>query len=143
MDFVSIETSFPSSEGAWDGAIDDRDEVEGRGVTTPAVYAREILGMLGFLALARDFENPFFQFATAALLPVGVLGNDASSGDVVLWDEISFAKGSDWRKAWEAVAAAWIEERVLRTREEIFVAKRLDLRGGRVEEEAVGVAGEL
>jgi hypothetical protein len=63
--------SFSSSVGGVGGIercnfVDEASEFS-RGRTTPAVYAREIFGMLGFLALSR---KPFFH----AAIDVGVLG---------------------------------------------------------------------
>jgi hypothetical protein len=107
----------------------------GRGVTTPAVYARDNFGILGLLALLIVFENPFFNAAAATL--AGVFGISSSSR--FLWYGCAFngseveeklAKGSEFRKEWEA---DWKLFLVFVTREVRFDARREALRGGKVE----------
>jgi hypothetical protein len=132
--------SFSGSGGGGEGLerFDFEDEASefSRGRTTPAVYAREIFGMLGFLALLR---KPFFHAAT----DVGVLGLCSSAlssllsyvfleGGIYEVDvlEVGVAKGSEYRNVWALWEAEWKELFVFVTRELKFDARREDFRGG-------------
>ncbi len=113
-----------------------------RGITTPAVYARDSFGMLGLFAILSVFEKPFFHAAAAIL--VGVFGSIGVSSSSLFLDcgcepkgvdvvEV-MAKGSEFRKEWEA---DWRVFFVFVTREVRFEARREDLRSGGFELEGV------
>ena len=101
--------------------------VEGRGVTTPAVYARLSLGMLGLRAFWMVLVRPFFQ-EEEELVGEVVTASRVSSVLVSRRSSISWmgvevdVEGclSELRKEWEAAWKVFLRE-----------FRREEIRGGR------------
>ena len=127
--------SFSGSVGGIERSSFDAEASEfSRGLTTPAVYASEIFGMLGLRALLRKL----------APHRVGVLGVCSSLSSPLLllllffdggmYDvdmvEVGVANGSELRKVCALWEADWKEFLVFVTSEVRFDARRDDFRGG-------------